>query len=159
MSLHKPSAIVGISRSSLTGSQISFENYYENRRSSSGQFSEKRIFNSELQFDSDLVENSEENQILNSGIEIINLDNNGPIKDSSSEKNLREEKFRKLSETQSFKFHSLRDLESFMDQKIEQALENKDNQLDERSEKKMSQLDLTDKTEQVVFDIRSLHKN
>lgn len=45
-----------------------------------------------------------------------------------------------------------------MDQKIEKALEKRDNKFNQFVEQKISQLDLTDKTEEIVFDIRSLHK-
>lgn len=46
-----------------------------------------------------------------------------------------------------------------MDEKIEKALEKKEHESREDLNQKISQLDLNDKTEQVVFDIRSLHKN
>lgn len=94
-------------------SQISLENIYEKKKSGNGRYTEKRIFNSDIEFDSDFIENSDENQILNSGVEIINMDNNRNIelgtnqilKDQKMKKSLNDDQ----SLIQNFKSHNLRE--------------------------------------------------
>lgn len=93
--------------------QISFENFYEKRKANNGKYSEQRLYNSNLHFDSNFVENSDENQLLNSGVEIVNIDDMEDIKESSPKFIFNKENMKKPSKEieliPSYKSHNLRE--------------------------------------------------